>query len=398
MLVKGSASRSDAPPAKLLDFGIAKARPTVTAPAGAAGVVIPDDLSPTVGGPLTVRGAILGTVQYMAPEMIEGRDADARSDIWAFGCILYEMLAGSPPFDGKTPPALIAAILGREPRPLPEALPSIPPRLWELTRVCLEKDPANRWQSVRDLLRQLRWIARDAAKTAGEPLSKPWPAASRINRRSAMMAGAAAVVLFAGAGLWAPRFAIVSPGGTGPPVIVLIDSPHPERVYDPETRRTGGTNADDLTDLLRNLPVVLLKENTNATWHRENQVLQEKPALIVAHRSAFYDTTLFDPAKYGDVGHTEQFAELAHDKFDLLIGYIGQGNPTTRFIVYSRGSWETEAARAQWVRAMEERFPVLRGRVQAMKVPLDRATFRNTTTGSEIRSLIETQLKLMSGP
>jgi hypothetical protein len=121
--------------------------------------------------------------------------------------------------------------------------------------------------------------------------------------------------------------------------------------------------------------------------------LQENPALIVAHRSSFYDTTLFDPAAYGDVGHTAQFAGLAHDKFDSFIGYIGQGNPATRFIVYSRGSWQDEAARAQWVTTIEERFPVLRGRVQAMKVPLDRATFRNPATGGEIRKLIEAQLK-----
>src|SRR4029077_15124651 len=119
-----------------------------------------------------------------------------------------------------------------------------------------------------------------------------------------------------------------------PPVIVLMDSLHPERVYDPETRKAGGSNADDLTDLLRDLPVVLLKENTNATWHREREVLEANPALIVAHRSCFYDTTLFDPAKYGDVGHTDQFAGLAQDKFDAFLGYVGQANPRTRVLAY----------------------------------------------------------------
>ena len=199
-----------------------------------------------------------------------------------------------------------------------------------------------------------------------------------------------------GAALWTSRSAAVPPAPAAPPVVVLMDSPHPERVYDPETRRTGGTNADDLTDLLRGLPVVLLKENTNATWDREYQVLQEHPALIVAHRSSFYDATLFDAATYGDVGHTEQFAALAHDKFDSFMGYIGQEDPRTRFVVYSRGSWPDEAARMRWVTTMEERFPALRGRVQAMIVPLDRATFRNPVTGGEIRSLIEAQLKLVA--
>jgi serine/threonine protein kinase len=391
---RNAATAAGQPLAKLLDFGIAKPRAAVTGfSSSASRSAIPGDVQPTLGAPLTAQGAILGTVQYMAPELIEGHDADPRTDIWAFGCILYEMLSGEPPFDRKTQPALIAAILEREPRPLPEALPSLPPRLWEITRVCLEKDPANRWQSVRDLLRELRWSAQDVSTAERQSVSTPTTVARRIGRRSAIVAGAVLAIVVAAAALSAPRFAAVSSGRTGPPVIVLIDSPHPERVYDPETRRTGGTNADDLTDLLRDLPVVLLKENTNATWHREKQVLQENPTLVVAHRSAFYDTTLFDPAKYGDVGHTQQFAELAHDKFDLFIGYIGEGNPRTRFVVYSRGSWDNDAASAQWIRSMEERFPTLRGRVQSMKVPLDRATFRDMTTGDEIRKLIETALK-----
>ena len=399
MLIKSGAGRPASTPAKLLDFGIAKARVAVSGlSAVGAGGATPDDASPTLAAPLTIEGTILGTVQYMAPELIEGRDADGRTDIWAFGCVLYEMLAGEAPFGGKTQPAMIAAILEREPRPLPEVLPSIPPRLWEVVRVCLEKDPANRWQSVRDLLRELRWIAQDLSATDRKPSSVSASIAPRIDRRSVLIAGAVVVVLAAGAALWTSRSAAVPPGHTGPPVIVLIDSPHPERVYDPETRRTGGTNADDLTDLLRDLPVVLVKENTNATWHREYQILQENPALIVAHRSSFYDTTLFDPTTYGDVGHTAQFAALAHDKFDLFIGYVGQGNLATRFIVYSRGSWQDEATRAQWVTTMEERFPVLRGRVEAMKVPLERATFRNPVTGGEIRKLIEAQLKLIAAP
>ena len=379
MLIKGGPSRLGLPPAKLLDFGLAKAR--VAVPGG--GSATPDTSGPTRAGPLTMQGMILGTVQYMAPELLEGRDADARSDIWAFGCVLYEMLAGAAPFGGTSQATLIAGILEREPRPLPELLPVMPSRLWDVTRVCLEKDPDRRWQSARDLLRELRWIARDVSVADGTPLATSPPAAAGIGRRQMLLAGALLIVCGAGAALWTTRSAAVPSGPTGPPVIVLMDSPHPERVYDPATRKTGGTNADDLTDLLRDLPVLLLKETTNAIWDREYQVLQENPALIVAHRSSFYDTTLFDPAAYGDVGHTEQFAALAHDKFDSFMGYIGQGNLQTRFIVYSRGSWPDEAARVRWVTTMEERFPALRGRVEAMKVPLDRATFRNPTTGGE---------------
>jgi hypothetical protein len=209
-----------------------------------------------------------------------------------------------------------------------------------------------------------------------------------------LVAGVGILALGAAGAWWIAGAARAVPARAGPPVVVLMDSPHPERVYDAETRSAGGTNADDLTDLLRDLPVVLFKENTSATWHREREVLEANPALIVAHRSCFYDTTLFEPGKYGDVGHTAQFAALAHDKFDSFVGYIAQGNPQTRFVVYSRGSWADEAATARWVSTLEQRFPALQGRVEAMKVPVDRATFRNPLTGADIKKRIRSVMRL----
>ena len=109
----------------------------------------------------------------------------------------------------------------------------------------------------------------------------------------------------------------------------------------------------------------------------------------MAHRSCFYDATML-----GEASRQPGFIALSHDKFDAFIGYIAQGDPQTRFLVYSRGSWTDDAARGDWVTSMEQRFPLLRGRVEAMKVPLDRATFRNPVTGGEIRKLVEAQLKL----
>ncbi len=157
--------------AKLLDFGLAKVvgppqgghyvrdnrsvrlqpdlsgAPTVSAPFGAAH-----------GEPLTGRGSILGTFQYMAPEQLEGQEADARTDIFAFGAVLYEMLSGRRAFEGKSQASLIAAILEREPPPLTELVPLAPALLDHLVKRCLAKDPDARWQSALDLKAQLEWI------------------------------------------------------------------------------------------------------------------------------------------------------------------------------------------------------------------------------------------------
>ena len=108
---------------------------------------------------LTAEGAILGTFQYMAPEQIEGRDADARSDIFAFGAVLYEMVTGSRAFSGKTHASLISSILKDEPRPVTELQPLTPPLLDHIVSRCLAKDPDERWQDAGDLTRELLWIS-----------------------------------------------------------------------------------------------------------------------------------------------------------------------------------------------------------------------------------------------
>ena len=136
--------------AKLLDFGLAKAVPSGQAPVGVSSL-------PTTPAGLTVQGTILGTFQYMAPEQIEGAEADARSDIWGFGCVLYEMLTGVPPFAGKSPASLLANILNAEPPPLRERKPLLPGAVDHTVRRCLEKDPDARWQAIADVGHQLRW-------------------------------------------------------------------------------------------------------------------------------------------------------------------------------------------------------------------------------------------------
>jgi eukaryotic-like serine/threonine-protein kinase len=136
---------------KVLDFGLARIKhaPAVDGPS----------LVETRAVSLTAEGAILGTLPYMSPEQVEGRDADARSDIFAFGVVLYELIAGTRPFTGKTQANLVAAILKEEPRPLFEMQPRTPRGLAEVLRTCLEKDPEKRWQSARDVRHALRLIA-----------------------------------------------------------------------------------------------------------------------------------------------------------------------------------------------------------------------------------------------
>jgi serine/threonine protein kinase len=147
--------------AKLLDFGLAKS---------GAFEVNPD--APTQqAAPITEQGTILGTFQYMAPEQLEGIEADPRTDIFALGAVLYEMATGRRAFDGKTKTSLIAAIVGGEPKPLGEVLPLTPPALEHVITKCLRKDPEDRWQSAHDIAEELRWI--------GEQLAKPEAAAKQ---------------------------------------------------------------------------------------------------------------------------------------------------------------------------------------------------------------------------
>ena len=147
--------------AKLLDFGLAR---TGVAGEGLSG----STEMPTEARPLTTAGTVLGTFQYMAPEQLEGQEADARTDIFALGALLYEMATARRAFDGKSKTSLIAAILSTQPPPISSIQPVMPPALDHVVRKCLEKDPEDRWQSARDVASELRWIA-DAGSQAGVP-------------------------------------------------------------------------------------------------------------------------------------------------------------------------------------------------------------------------------------
>ncbi len=161
---------------KLLDFGLAKQQVTGLGP---------DDV--TIQGAMTAEGQISGTLQYMSPEQLNGKEADARSDIFAFGCVLYEMLSGKKAFGGSTAASVIAAIMEREPEPLQAA-----PPLDRVIRKCLAKDPDERFQTARDLKYNLGLAIEPAAvvRTSGRQSRTAWAVAGVVGVVAAVAVGA----------------------------------------------------------------------------------------------------------------------------------------------------------------------------------------------------------------
>jgi eukaryotic-like serine/threonine-protein kinase len=194
---------------KLLDFGIAKFIRNET------GIVstLTDTLSGVMDG--TQAGLVIGTPQYMAPEQIQGRAVDARSDIFALGCVLYEMISGKKAFDGESVAAISAAILVMQPAPLSQLVPSIPPALDRTVKKCLSKDPDDRWQTARDLKDELDWIA--SAHTA-ETRRKRISSAAIVGTALGfllLLLGAVYIMLPRAAGKTEPyRFSIYPPHGS----------------------------------------------------------------------------------------------------------------------------------------------------------------------------------------
>ena len=162
--------------AKLLDFGLARPMMAlVGSPVGSRGHLTPStptmNLSPlTSAGTLTQKGLLVGTIQFMAPEVLQGREADARSDIFSFGCVLYEMVTGRRTFEGKNQSSVASAILEKDPEPLSKRQPMIPASLEHVVQECLAKDPDSRWQSAADIARELRWIGSCASTAALTPM------------------------------------------------------------------------------------------------------------------------------------------------------------------------------------------------------------------------------------
>jgi serine/threonine protein kinase/Tol biopolymer transport system component len=206
--------------AKLLDFGLAK-RQAAALPSMSASAARSDSL--------TEKGTIVGTLHYMAPEQVEGKEADARSDIFAFGAVVYEMVSGSRAFDGETPAAVIAAILERELPTLSSLKSPVSASLEHLVQRCLARDPDDRWQTARDLHANVRWITRMPDPAPLAPQGRPWP---WVAAASALAIALGAIVLWS--------LSRQTEGTNAPPVTRLL-------VTIPPDARLSHTTFGDIT-------------------------------------------------------------------------------------------------------------------------------------------------------
>ena len=243
---------------KLLDFGLAKLHAT----APQSGVTQLGQL-PTQqnSAPLTSAGMIMGTFQYMAPEQLEGRETDARSDLFALGCVLYEMATGQKAFSGASQASLIGAIMSAAPAPVSSIAPLSPPALDRVISTCLAKDPKDRWHTAHDVRLQLAWIAE-----GGSQIGLPAPVAHHRKNRERLawgLAAAASVAAFLFAVGYSRRAPVV-------PELIRFEVPQPPKlpiVGSPKLSPDGRYLAFNGTD----------DQGTTRIWVRAMNALEAQP-------------------------------------------------------------------------------------------------------------------------
>ncbi len=279
--------RGRATEVKLLDFGLAKLRPS----SGAISLSTMEHQATTQG---TTRGTLLGTFHYMSPEQLEGRDADARSDVWALGVVIYEMITGAKPFSGESAASVIGSILKDQPSPPSSRQPLTPQALDRVIDACLAKDPDERWQSAADLSRELQWIG------TGDRTSSA-PARTATNRFVLPAAIVVAAVVGSVTGWLAQRLVSeAAPHTNAGPVVFTLDAPEgmalagpaastsvPQLTLSPDGEKLIAvvSDAQGRTHLwlrhLDNLAGVLLPGTENAVdpfWAPDNEGPNERKA------------------------------------------------------------------------------------------------------------------------
>ena len=252
---------------------------------------------------LTESGLRVGTPAYMSPEQATGDgQPDARSDVYSLAAVLYEMLAGEPPHTGPTAQAIIAKLLTEPPMRLAVVRDDVPAVIDAALARALAKLPAERFSRAADF----------AAALAGAPGRGAVRGRSR-GLRVLTASVIVATVLAAGWGWLHSRSA-------HRPLVIMMDSPNPARIYDEETIRASGTNADVISDILADLPIVRQKESGGPGWHRYDELVSFNPDLIVMHYSTFRGSNADDP-RPGLKTFLRYFADRP-----------------TRFLIYTRSS------------------------------------------------------------
>jgi Tol biopolymer transport system component len=208
--------------AKLMDFGLAKPFGMQTAGTGSGAppsfTAVATMSGPSPLSPLTTAGTIVGTIQYMSPEQIEGKEADARSDLFAFGAVLYEMSTGTRPFEGKSQISLASSILEKDPEPISALKSAMPVAFEHVVSTCLQKNPEDRFLAAHDVKLELQWIA------SGKPQPAAAEASAAPAAKSRRLSWAAALVAVLLVGLAAGTF-LRGPAPVMPSIRTVINPP-----------------------------------------------------------------------------------------------------------------------------------------------------------------------------
>jgi hypothetical protein len=243
-----------------------------------------------------------------------------------------------------------------------------------------------------------------APSSEGAPSGDAPPAKGRFGP---FVVGLVLAAVLAGIALmqWRTPIPDEGSGKATTPVVIVMDTGAPRGVYDEDVRNAGGTNADTLTDALRDLPVLLQKETVGATWAREDQILKQAPSLILIHRSSFFHAMaqefgLVYPGEPGfDEARAKALYEISQNKLMAMLGYVAMASPGTLFVVYGRGTggdWDNDQDRVRWVAQVEGRFPVVKGRITAIGIPggLAGGSMHDEMTQQIFRQLVHKLLKL----
>jgi len=283
---------------KILDFGLAKLAGQVK---------------------ISKTGSTLGTAAYMSPEQARGSPVTEKSDLFSFGVVLYELLTGHLPFAGEYEAAVAYSILNAE--PLPIATYASHDAGWQpIIDRSLKKDADARYQSANAMLAAIKALSNGGGKgSSGNEVIARKPHLTKSLGIAGVVGILVLLFLFVGDGnIRRYLNSFGSDNGMSEPLVLMMDSHHERRVYDEETIAAGGTNADVVSDILLDLPIKRQKEAVGVGWHRDEDMLNFRPNLIIIHYSAF----------------RQWDGEGPRQRLLLLLEFFAESD--TKFLIYSR--------------------------------------------------------------